>query len=360
MKTSGIELIAELNGCSSVILNDEEKLKHTLTDGIVKCGLHQVSVNSHKFQPIGVTVISIINESHIAIHTYPEAHHASVDIFHCSTDAEPLMNLLDFLKNTLNAKSVKFMEVSRGQKLEFLEDNCVTSPASYGFEVRYHFKKMLLSKNSRFHKIEVVENENFGRMMFLDGDLQIAEKDVHVYNDAMVTPLVSRRKLGNVAILGGGDGGVLNELLKYQPKHVTLVDIDEDVISISKQYFKMVCSEAFEQPNVRVIVGDATEFLENHHDFDAVIYDLTMDPELSTKKDKQQFLSEIFSQINASLKSDGLLSMQCCSEFNTIALELIRNTLSEEFTDCRFKTMFIPSYCEPWVFGTAVPKNGDR
>jgi S-adenosylmethionine decarboxylase proenzyme len=76
-----------------------------------------LNIISHKFDPIGVTVISIINESHIAIHTYPEASHASIDIFHCSPESESAFRLLEFLSKKLHSKDVKFMEVSRGDKL---------------------------------------------------------------------------------------------------------------------------------------------------------------------------------------------------------------------------------------------------
>lgn len=356
MKTYGIQLIAEFNGCPPNLLNDESQLEDILAAGMKCCGLRQVRIDSHKFEPIGVTVISIINESHIAIHTYPEAHHASVDIFHCSSNSTPIIELLSFLKAKFRAQSVKFMELSRGSKLELTETNCITSAANYGFEVRYHFTKMLFTKISKYHKIEVVENENFGRMMFLDGDLQLAEKDVHIYNQAMVAPLVSKSKFRNVAILGGGDGGVLNEVLKHGPGSATLVDIDEDVITVSKKYLSTVCGQAFEQPNSRVVVGDARHFLDANFGFDAIIYDLTMDPELLTNKDKRGFLNEMLAKVQQSLNSDGVLSMQCCSKHDTRTFRLIQDTLSHYFTMLRFKTVFIPSFCEPWIFGSAMCK----
>lgn len=359
MKTSGIQVIAEFYGCSQDVLNNESQLRDILSNGINKCNLHQVKFEIHKFNPIGITAIAIINESHIAIHTYPEARHASIDIFHCSTDSYPLFLLLHYLQSQLKPQTVKYMEIARGDKLEINQHNSITSCSRYGFEIRYIFDKKLFEKHTKYQKIVVVENNNFGRMMFLDGDLQLAEKDVELYDKAMVAPLVSKNKINNVAILGGGDGGVLNELLNHNPGKVTLVELDEEVVSTSKKYFKKVCGEAFNDSRVNLIVEDANNFLDNHNNFDAIIYDLTTDPELFTRKDKRQFLDEIYSKIQKSLNNDGMISLQCCSEFDTDTFKLIKEMLTQYFKDITFHTVYIPSYCEPWVFGAAKRKGNE-
>ena len=117
MNASGIHIIAEFSGCPPDLLNDEKRLKSILREGIVTCGLSQLNILSHKFEPIGVTVISIINESHIAIHTYPEAGHASIDIFHCSPKSDSAFRLLSCLSKRLQSQDVKFIEINRGDKL---------------------------------------------------------------------------------------------------------------------------------------------------------------------------------------------------------------------------------------------------
>ncbi|MFQ5707052.1 MAG: adenosylmethionine decarboxylase [bacterium] len=354
MKTSGIQLIAEFIGCRPAVLNDEVLLKNIFLEGIERCGFHPVTITGHKYDPIGVTVVSIINESHIAIHTYPEAHHASIDIFHCSTDSHGVLRLLEFLKSQLQPKSVRFLQMCRGNKLELSENNAITSFSRHGFEVRYQFNKKLYDENSRYQKIEVIENETFGRMLFLDGDLQIAEYDVELYNRAMVAPLLNGAPLGHVAILGGGDGGVLSELLKHNPARVSLVDIDAEVVAVSKRFFYDVCGYAFEQPNVQVIVDDANKFLQTVHNLDAVIYDLTAEPELLTRKDKRQFLQELCVRIHNSLKGGGILSMQCCSKFDSATLRVFKETVAGSFSDFSTQTVFIPSFCEPWIFASAI------
>lgn len=354
MKNSGIQLIAEFYGCSPNILDNEQALKEILVGGIQKANFHHTFVGSQKFEPIGVTVISIINESHIAIHTYPEAHHASIDIYHCSKDPEPLYVLLDYLKEALKPKSYKFMEINRGEKLELSEKNAVTSHARYGFEVRYFYDQKLVDHKSKYQKIVVIDNITFGRMLFLDGILQIAEKDAHLYHRTLVAPLSKKSQLEHVLILGGGDGGALNEVLKLNPQKVTLVEIDEEVIAISKKYLRSVCGKAFEDPRVKVVIDDANHYLKDHEGFDAIIYDLTPDIELLSHKDKRQFLQEIYPKIRHALKEEGIASLQCCSEWDKHTYETVRELLSCYFKNVTFKPVYIPSFCEPWVFATVI------
>lgn len=81
-----------------------------------------------------------------------------------------------------------------------------------------------------------------------------------------------------------------------------------------------------------------------------------MDPELLTRQDKRQFLSEIYSKISNRLNPEGVLSLQCCSEFDVDTFNLIKELPSKYMAELRFRTVFIPSFCEPWVFGSAKRK----
>lgn len=117
MKVDGRQLVAELTGCNKALLNDEKRLTVLLTAGIIESGLTQVHMSSHKFQPIGVTLIAIISESHVALHTFPESGHASLDVYHCNADSAPLYRLLKFLQSALGADNATHLEISRGAAL---------------------------------------------------------------------------------------------------------------------------------------------------------------------------------------------------------------------------------------------------
>jgi spermidine synthase len=355
MKPSGLHIVAEFILCSGNILNDRDALEELLKLGIERYGLHLKDTASHKFDPIGVTAIAIISESHIAIHTYPEAHHASIDIFTCSAESQPAMELLGFFRAQLKPKTIRVMELLRGYPLETKEENWITSSTGdWGYEIKYHVKKRILAKRSDYQHIEIIENESFGKMLFLDGDLQVAEVDAPIYNASLVNPLVeSGNGLDNIAILGGGDGGVLHELQKYGPYSVVIVDIDEQVIQASKEHLGSICGNAFDSPNVQTVIMDAGDFLRSHNGFDAVIYDLTMHPEFVTTTDRRTYLKNLFANIRKSLNKGGMLSLQCCSEFDPETLKLIRSILQKDFTDLNFRTTFIPSFCENWIFASA-------
>jgi spermidine synthase len=358
MKPTGKQFIAEFINCSVDILNDQQTIERILSKGIEKCGLNLVSINSHSFNPIGVTSIAIISESHIAIHTYPEARHASLDIFTCSDESQLSLDLLHFLKDELDPDTVRIAEMKRGNPLDIIHTDWITDfSESIGFEVRYHIEEKILNTRSEYQQIKVINNETFGRMLFLDGELQIAAADAHIYNQSMVSPLIEAdNSLNSVAILGGGDGGVLYELLKHNPGSVTLIDIDEEVINTSKKYLKDICFDAFDHPGVTIIYADANTFLDENHDFDAIVYDLTMHPESFINIDREIYLDRIFSKIRDNLKEGGIVSVQCCSQFDATTRDMITEILNKHFSDVTFTKSYIPSYCVSWVFASAKRK----
>ena len=357
MKPTGIQFVAEFINCSKHLLNDKKALEDTLKLGLKSCGFDLRSIKSHKFNPVGVTVVAIIGESHIAIHTYPEARHASLDIFACSASPEKLNNLLLFLKSKFKPKTVQVIELLRGNPVEVKGENWITSFSQIGFGIRFHVKKRIFSKKSKYQQIDVIENDNFGRMLFLDRDVQVAENGINFYNESMVYPLIERKsKLNKVAILGGGDGGVLYELLKYNPKEVFLVDIDGDVIKVCKKFLRKVCYDAFDDSRVIIVVDDANNFLEKNDGFDAIIYDLTMHPESLTRDERSTFINRIFFKIKNSLNKRGIVSLQCCSKYDNETLKLVKRILAKYFKNIEFKQTFIPPFSEYWIFGSAKLK----
>ncbi len=354
MKPSGRHLIAEFTYCPPGILNDGAGIEKALKQAIQDCGFGLRKIVTYQFQPAGVTSIAIISESHIAIHTYPEAQHASVDVFTCAPIPEKTRKLLEHLKEAFKPKKVNTTEVLRGNPLEIASTSWITNFSANGFAVRYHVKKKLLDVESKYQHIEIIENDDFGRMLFLDKDLQVAESDAHIYNSGLVPPEIGKKLGGKeVVILGGGDGGVLHETLKYNPRKVTLVDLDEDVIRYSKQYLPSICHNAFDDPRVDVVIEEAGAFLDRGASADLFIYDLTLHPEAFIDMDRETYLSNLFSKVRENLRDGGTLTLQCGSEFDKETRNLIERILAARFKEVRYHTLYIPSFCERWVFGIA-------
>jgi spermidine synthase len=218
-------------------------------------------------------------------------------------------------------------------KLEFKEKHpeWIVNPGKEGFEVRYYINKQLYAGVSNYQKIDIIENENFGRMMFLDNDAQIAESDGYLYNEAMVAPLVKKKGMRDIAILGGGDGGVAAEVLKLKPKQITIVEIDEAVIRAAKEFFPNFHKNVFANKKVKVVIDDVYKFLDETHTYDAILYDLTMRPGEFMNIDSNTFLDTVFGKIKKNLRKKGIVSLQCASEFDTETLRAAHKLLKKHF-----------------------------
>lgn len=355
MNPLGTQHIAEFIECKRTFLNDPDKLEQIIRNAIEYSGLHFEKIITHKFNPIGVTLLAIISESHIGLHTYPEAGHLSLDVFTCSHPSKQL-RLIEYLQKVLKPKSIKIAEITRGNPIEFKQDDWLTSRTEYGFEVKYHIKKLIYSDKSHYQFIDLIENEHFGRMLFLDKDLQISEVDAEAYSYAMINPVLSKKKkLKNVLILGGGDGGLLNYVLRYNPERVTLVEIDEKVIEVSKKYLKKICGNAFNDKRVNLVIQDALQFLKSTRDkFDVVLYDLTMHPESFIKIEREKFIDDVFGDINRILNRGGIATFQIGSEYDKVTLRLVQKLLKKHFRKVNYSLIFLRSYCERWFFADVI------
>jgi len=219
---------------------------------------------------------------------------------------------------------------------------------------------------SPYQLIEIMHHPEYGNMLVIDNDLQIAESD-HIYGQAMVAPLKALPTIQRVLIMGGGDGGVLQELLKTADSfgwpllQATMADIDNEVMKTSRQFLPKLNAGAFNDRRANVLVEDGFAHLKKSRDLDAVIYDLTMTP-VTEGHSRTTFIEETLSDINCSLKPGGILSMQCCGEgetgpfigkANERLLEEIRYYVDRFFTDRRENQVAVPSYQEKWTFLSA-------
>ena len=115
MKALGRHILAEFHGCSEEILNDVGKIEELMLAAAEKARASVVDSRFHAFSPIGVSGVVIIMESHLAIHTWPEAGYAAVDLFTCGEDLEPWA-AFDFLEEAMKAERHASIEILRGQE----------------------------------------------------------------------------------------------------------------------------------------------------------------------------------------------------------------------------------------------------
>src|SRR3954465_14459079 len=120
-------------------------------------------------------------------------------------------------------------------------------------------EKVLYHWRTEFQDVLIFENAIFGKVLVLDGVVQLTERDNHIYHEMIAhVPLMAHGSARNVLIIGGGDGGTLREVLKHPVRTVFLVELDREVIELSRSHLPGISKGAFEDRRATLIVRDAT------------------------------------------------------------------------------------------------------
>ncbi len=128
-----------------------------------------------------------------------------------------------------------------------------------------------------FQKVELFENAAFGRVLALDGIVQTTERDEFAYHEMLVhPPILAHGAVKRVLVIGGGDGGAIEEVLKHPVEAVTMVEIDAEIVALARAHLPMICGRAFEDPRLDLIIGDGLRFVaETEKRFDLILVDST-------------------------------------------------------------------------------------
>ena len=140
----------------------------------------------------------------------------------------------------------------------------------------FEMTQEIMREKTEHQDLVIFENPMFGKVLALDGIIQLTDADEPVYHEMMShVPLLTHGNPSSVLIVGGGDGGILREVLKHPSvQRAVLVDIDSSVIELSKKYFPKVSDGAYDDPRVEVIIQDAAQFVKmTNESFDVIICD---------------------------------------------------------------------------------------
>jgi spermidine synthase len=227
----------------------------------------------------------------------------------------------------------KIKNSTSGDSKQLKSDGVEMGGAWPGQAFSLQIEKVLFHQKSKYQDVLVFKSKTYGNVLVLDGIIQCTERDEFAYQEMLAhLPLFAHPNPKNVLIIGGGDGGILREVLKHSSvEHVTMCEIDEMVIQVSKEHLPGM-AEQFGNPKLNLFIGDGFEFLKNHkNQFDVVITD-SSDPvgpaESLFGKSYYQLLSE-------SMRDGGILSSQAESVW--LHLELISHMI--EFTKKIFPTV---------------------
>lgn len=176
---------------------------------------------------------------------------------------------------------------------------------------RFLVKRELARVQSAFQDIMVFESHLHGRVMLLDGVVQITEADEFVYQEMLThVPLLAHGSASRVLIIGAGDGGVLRRVLQHRNViQAVMVEIDGEVIRLAKEHMPNIAGDAWNDPRAQVIVGDGIDYVRTAPDgsFDAIIVDST-DP---IGVGEVLFTDEFYMNAARVLSEGGLIVNQC-------------------------------------------------
>lgn len=213
-------------------------------------------------------------------------------------------------------------------------------------------KEVLYHEHSQYQDILIFESQSHGTVMVLDDCYMLSDLDEHMYHKALTSYGLKALGSGlqglNVLVIGAGDGGVMRDLIQNwdkQIKKITMVEIDQDVIDVSKKFFPNIASE-FDNPKLELRVEDALAYIKNapENSFDLVLCDST-DPEgFAAGLIEEDF----YRDIKRVMKDDGIFCAQSGSPFfQKEELEKTQRNISKVFLETH--TYYAPMLTYPGV-----------
>lgn len=205
-------------------------------------------------------------------------------------------------------------------------------------------KSILYQQQTDFQSLLVFCSAQYGNVLVLDGVIQLTERDEFAYHEMMVhIPMCAHPSPRHVLIVGGGDGGALREVCKYDSvEQITVVEIDPVVVQVAREYFANTVSTSFDDPRVTVIHADAAQFVIDKHDcYDVIIAD-TSDP---VGPAESLFQPSFYEAMYSALRHNGIVCVQ--AECFWIHLELVSDLLAccdDIFDHAEYATTMVPTY----------------
>jgi spermidine synthase len=150
-----------------------------------------------------------------------------------------------------------------------------------GFRMSFAADKVLYEQETEHQHLVLFEQKHFGKVLMLDGATQVTTRDEFIYHEMMThVPILAHGAAKNVLIIGGGDCGIAEEVLKHKAlRSVVQVEIDESVLEFSKQHFPEFTTPVFRDKRFESVIADGMKYVaETARRFDVIIVDST-DPQ---------------------------------------------------------------------------------
>jgi spermidine synthase len=195
-----------------------------------------------------------------------------------------------------------------------MNDDLLFESLNDGAGVYFRSSKKIEARQTQFQCIAVYDTPQLGKIFRIDGANMTSERDEYFYHENLIHPaLIAQAKPQNALVIGGGDGGSSEELLKYPSvKRVVMVELDEAVITVARKHFQSVHRGALDDHRLEIRIGDGYAYLrETNEKFDAVVMDLT-DP---IGPAQSLYSEDFYRRCNRALHASGTLTLHIGSPF---------------------------------------------
>ncbi len=220
--------------------------------------------------------------------------------------------------------------------------------ASAAHKLQWKVTREVYSVESSFQHIQVLETEQFGMALVLDGIMQTTLGDEFIYHEMLaLVPLLSHPDPKRVLIIGGGDGGLSREVLRLpEVQSVVMVEIDPEVVDVARRFFPHH-TEAFNDERLRIVFADGANFLQSQateaDKFDVILVDST-DPE-GDGPGRFLYTSEFHRDVKRALNDGGVYVQHTGAPFfNPEVLGMVTEDVHRKFPLCQTYWASVPSY----------------
>ena len=309
-----------------------------------------LNVSQHKFKPQGFTCVALLAESHMSFHTFPEKGIVSFDFFTCAKISPTAA--LDILKKEIKHERAVVRNFDRSNK--GLYEDIYSTPGHKKYYIVNDVLENFVSKVGQH--IEILDLKQYGKSLFIDNDLQVAESDEHLYSSTFVNAgLKLNKDKDRAAIIGGGDGGVARECVSRGFGFIDWFELDPEVVEVCNKHLGSIGKKATKKNSVKCVWGDAFENIKNIKDdrYDKIFVDLNDDQfciDLAAKN--MDSLARI-------LKPNGVITAQVGSQDKRPKqTENWLNVFNNNFGNATLDRVYIPSFDCSWNFYSSVNHSG--
>ncbi len=368
MNALGQHILVEFMGCDPEVLNEVTTVEQGMMEAADRSNATIINSTFHYFSPYGVSGVVVVQESHLAVHTWPEYQYAAVDLFTCGDTVDP-WKAFDHLKNVFKAQNYSALETWRGslnllKRIDFdpsemreefkrymqqgrIERNVWLTDKDENIALSLrHTGEVLYNERSPYQHVKVLNTYAFGKTLTIDNMIMCTEEDEFHYHEMMTHPaMLAHGNVKNALVIGGGDGGVVREILKHpEVEKVTMVEIDEKVVEAARKFLPKI-SVAFDNPKLNLIIGDGIKFVAEAQSgsYDLIVVDST-DP---IGPAEGLFSTEFYRNCYRILNDDGMLVVQGeAPRFNEKTFVEIHQTLKDIFGKNKADVMLfhVPTY----------------